>query len=415
MSILIYPACPQYTKRAEEIKSSLTPYYQAVSENHDGIKRLCLGDSPSSLHVVQGDFLILSDSEKQNDASFLASLKEKGVWILIGQLENTPSQALCHDILWPPQALSTQAFHLASNSDHQQSEEDFIAALLVFLEFGFSPIDALCLSRAFCNKASQKKKHSQYNDFWSIELEFFPKVKGLVAPPLLPFASTQKIQLTTPEENTSKQIESLGLYPVVPNARWIERLLSMGISTIQLRLKTGGPAYLRTQIQKAVDISRRYPNARLFINDYWEYALETGAYGVHLGQEDLLALPADALNKLSNAGLRLGISTHGYYEMLVAHHFSPSYIALGAVFPTTTKIMPSFPQGLQRLALYTQLMQARYPLVAIGGISLETLPAVLKTNVAAVSVVRAITEAPDWRSATLDLMECFKKHEEQTA
>jgi thiamine-phosphate pyrophosphorylase len=114
---------------------------------------------------------------------------------------------------------------------------------------------------------------------------------------------------------------------------------------------------------------------------------------VHLGQEDMQEAP---LEKIRSAGLRLGLSTHGYAEMLLADRHSPSYIALGAVFPTTLKRMVTAPQGLGRLERYAQLMQD-YPLVAIGGIDLERLPAVVKTGVGSVAVVRAITgsESPE--------------------
>jgi thiamine-phosphate pyrophosphorylase len=127
----------------------------------------------------------------------------------------------------------------------------------------------------------------------------------------------------------------------------------------------------------------------LFINDHWEEAIAAGAYGVHLGQEDMQEAP---LEKIRSAGLRLGLSTHGYAEMLLADRHSPSYMALGAVFPTTLKRMVTEPQGLGRLERYAQLMH-HYPLVAIGGIDLERLPAVVKTGVGSVAVVRAITES----------------------
>jgi thiamine-phosphate pyrophosphorylase len=55
---------------------------------------------------------------------------------------------------------------------------------------------------------------------------------------------------------------------------------------------------------------------------------------------------ADAnLDLIREAGLRLGISTHGYAEMVHADRFCPSYIAMGAIFPTNLKQMPTAPQG----------------------------------------------------------------------
>ena len=109
------------------------------------------------------------------------------------------------------------------------------------------------------------------------------------------------------------------------------------------------------------------------------------------------------------AGLRLGLSTHGYYEMLTALHFRPSYIALGAVFPTTTKVMPTAPQGLARLARYVRLLRGVVPTVAIGGIGGDVLPAVLATGVRSAALVRAVTEAADPAAAVARLQQVFAR------
>jgi thiamine-phosphate pyrophosphorylase len=182
--------------------------------------------------------------------------------------------------------------------------------------------------------------------------------------------------------------KQLGLYAVLPNAEWIARMAQAGISTVQLRFKSNDKAAVAKEVAVSV-AAMRGTNTLLFINDHWEEAIAAGAYGVHLGQEDMQEAP---LEKIRSAGLRLGLSTHGYKEMLLADRHSPSYIALGAVFPTTLKRMVTEPQGLGRLERYAQLMQ-NYPLVAIGGIDLERLPAVVKTGVGSVAVVRAITES----------------------
>jgi len=110
---------------------------------------------------------------------------------------------------------------------------------------------------------------------------------------------------------------------------------------------------------------------------------------------------ADAIR---DAGLRLGLSTHDNMEMDRALSARPSYIALGHVFPTQTKQMPSAPQGLEQLAAHIKTL-GDYPTVAIGGISLERVPAVLKTGVGSIAVVSAITQATDWRAATVQLLE----------
>lgn len=191
----------------------------------------------------------------------------------------------------------------------------------------------------------------------------------------------------------------LGLYPVVDSVAWIERLLSAGVKTLQLRIKDKHDHEVEADVIAAIALGRRY-DARLFINDYWRLAIKHQAYGVHLGQEDLETTDLEAIRA---AGLRLGVSTHDDMEIDVALAARPSYIALGHVFPTQTKQMPSAPQGLEQLARHIERLD--YPTVAIGGISLERAPAVLATGVGSIAVVSAITQADDWQVATAELLQ----------
>ncbi|WNY89082.1 thiamine phosphate synthase [Leclercia adecarboxylata] len=192
----------------------------------------------------------------------------------------------------------------------------------------------------------------------------------------------------------------LGLYPVVDSVAWIERLLAAGVKTIQLRIKDKQDDEVEADVVAAIALGRRY-DARLFINDYWRLAIKHQAYGVHLGQEDLETTELEAIRA---AGLRLGVSTHDDMEIDVALAARPSYIALGHVFPTQTKQMPSAPQGLEQLARHIDRL-GDYPTVAIGGISLERAPAVLATGVGSIAVVSAITHADDWQAATTQLLQ----------
>ena len=191
----------------------------------------------------------------------------------------------------------------------------------------------------------------------------------------------------------------LGLYPVVDSVTWIERLLEAGVRTLQLRIKDKQDSEVEADIIAAIALGQRY-NARLYINDYWRLAIKHGAYGVHLGQEDL---DTTDLNAIRTARLRLGVSTHDDMEIDVALAVRPSYIALGHVFPTQTTQMPSAPQGLAQLAAHIKRL-GDYPTVAIGGISLERAPSVLATGVGSIAVVSAITQAADWHTATKQLL-----------
>jgi thiamine-phosphate pyrophosphorylase len=194
----------------------------------------------------------------------------------------------------------------------------------------------------------------------------------------------------------------LGLYAVLPDAQWVARMAQAGVTTVQLRFKSDDKAAVAKEVAAAVAAVEN-TNTLLFINDHWEEAIAQGAYGVHLGQEDMQEAP---IEKIRAAGLRLGLSTHGYAEMLLADRYSPSYIALGAVFPTTLKRMQTAPQGLGRLERYVQLMR-HYPLVAIGGIDLQRLPDVMKTGVGSVAVVRAITESESPEKTALLFQQCM--------
>jgi len=156
---------------------------------------------------------------------------------------------------------------------------------------------------------------------------------------------------------------------------------------------------VRREVLAAVEAVRG-TSSLLFINDHWREAIAAGAYGVHLGQEDMEIADFAAIKA---AGLRLGLSSHGYAEMVRADRMSPSYIAMGAVYPTTLKRMATAAQGPGRLAAYARLMR-NYPGVGIGGISAAELPAIKATGVGSLAVVRAITAQSDPEQAAQDLM-----------
>lgn len=193
--------------------------------------------------------------------------------------------------------------------------------------------------------------------------------------------------------------KALGLYAVMPDAESVARLARAGVPTLQLRFKSPDEAQVRAQVRAAVEAVRG-TGALLFVNDHWREAIDAGAYGVHLGQEDLDHADLGAIRA---AGLRLGLSTHGYAEMLRADRLSPSYIAMGAVYATTLKDMPTAPQGPARLAAYARLLRD-HALVAIGGIDEASFAEVLPSGVGSVAVVRAIMAAPDPAAAAQRLM-----------
>ncbi|ABS76856.1 thiamine phosphate synthase [Coxiella burnetii] len=180
---------------------------------------------------------------------------------------------------------------------------------------------------------------------------------------------------------------SFGFYPIVDSVEWVERLLSYGVRTIQLRIKNASPQKIKKAVIESVALARHY-QAKLFINDYWKLAIEAGAYGVHLGQEDLETADLSAIRA---ANLRLGISTHTLYELSRAHAIQPSYVAFGPIYETYSKPMPYSARGLEWLRYWCEI--SPYPVVAIGGINLNRLESVLNAGAVNVAVISAVTKS----------------------
>lgn len=356
---IFWPPADELTEAAEGIRARLGEWPRAGTA-----WRICLTppDAPGA-----GDLIVAAADETDEGCASPA----RAAWLAAGAgVIETGAGGACL-------ALAGQRYPLEGTP-----AEDWLAALASFLDCGFEPHDALVLALAW-----RDGDETRGDDAWPVELDRFPRIRALPAAPARRFPDCPA---------------RLGLYAVVPSAQWVERLLELGVQTVQLRIKNekdAPPARLAGEIARSVEAGKRH-GARVFINDHWREAIAAGAYGVHLGQEDLDTADLDAI---AAAGLRLGLSTHGYYEMLRALHYAPSYLAFGAVFPTATKTLPSAPQGLARLARYVQLVGGRVPLVAIGGITLETLSAVMNTGVGSAAVVRAITAAPDAAQAVAAL------------
>lgn len=179
----------------------------------------------------------------------------------------------------------------------------------------------------------------------------------------------------------------MGVYPIVDRAEQLQNLYSAGITTAQLRVKDLCGDALEQEIREAIRISEVY-GARLFINDHWELALKHRAYGVHLGQEDIVEANIHAI---SHAGIRLGISTHTQEEIAKIECYNPSYIAIGPLFETHSKKLSYNTVGLKALKAWSTHLSC--PLVVIGGIGSENIEAVVATgSVDGVAVISAVLE-----------------------
>jgi thiamine-phosphate pyrophosphorylase len=271
--------------------------------------------------------------------------------------------------------------------DNEHATDHYeLAGMVAAIEMGFIECDAKVLGKAWSRMVHQDGGFNPFN--WPSRPEHFD---------LLPW--TRNMNPNAFAECPKR----LGLYAVMPDAEWVKRMVDAEVPTVQLRLKSEDKKHIHKQIAQSVKAVQG-SKTLLFVNDFWEQAIEAGAYGVHLGQEDLEVADLEAIR---SAGLRLGLSTHGYAEMVYADRFCPSYIAMGAVFPTNLKKMATAPQGLGRLYKYAKLM-SHYPLVAIGGIDEGSIHAVAQSGVGSVAVVRAISGASNPEAAVKHLQDLMK-------
>ena len=178
-------------------------------------------------------------------------------------------------------------------------------------------------------------------------------------------------------------------YLIVNSAKWIERLLPVGLPLVQLRVKDLDADRTQDEIHKSLTLCRQ-AGATLVVNDHWHAAIRCGADWVHLGQEDLDTADIPALRK---ARIRFGISTHTPAELDRALALEPDYIALGPVYEARGKAVDYPTLGLDGIRLWRQRLSC--PLVAIGGLTLETAPAAFAAGADSVCVITDVLAAAD--------------------
>ena len=279
------------------------------------------------------------------------------------------------------------------------------SSIACLLSKSYALNDAIVVSKALISAAIRKA----VSHFGQYKLYFSPaKNKHLFPLKDLPKVYKKSDQLHCQYHFKRCDKLSLGIYPVVDSVQWLKKLIPLGISTLQLRIKDKQQQAVESDIIDAINYAKQY-KVRLFINDYWQLALKHKAYGIHLGQEDLDRLSNADLNAIAKAGCHLGISTHSYTEVARAHAIKPSYLALGPIFATTSKVMPWIPQGVKAVENWVDLFGNHYPLVAIGGINLERAKALQQTGIGSVAMISEITQAENYTQTTQALMDIFKK------
>lgn len=171
------------------------------------------------------------------------------------------------------------------------------------------------------------------------------------------------------------------------------RLLAAAPCCLQLRAKAAGARSLEVAGQLLVPLCRA-AGVPFCINDRLDVALAVGADVVHLGQDDLPL--ADAQRVRAAAGrpdLVIGFSTHNPAQAVAAASAGADYIGFGPVFGTRSKANPDPIVGLETLAEVCRAVAV--PVVAIGGITLESVPLVAGAGASAAALIAAIDAAPD--------------------
>src|SRR5712692_7794847 len=146
---------------------------------------------------------------------------------------------------------------------------------------------------------------------------------------------------------------------------WADRLAGAGVEIIQYRAKSLTSRKLFLSCREIASLSRSKP-FRLIINDRADIAAMVGAGGVHVGRQDL---GVEDARQVCGAGCWVGVSTHTLEQVREAAGTSTDYIAVGPIFPTSTKEDHEPVVGVDFARRARELTSK--PLVAIGGITAE--------------------------------------------
>jgi thiamine-phosphate pyrophosphorylase len=175
---------------------------------------------------------------------------------------------------------------------------------------------------------------------------------------------------------------SLTPEPVV----FARKLADAGVQLIQLRDKRGSSRKIHEQARELMSLQSS--GVRIIVNDRPDIAAIAGAAGVHVGQDDL---PVEDARKICRPPLWVGVSTHNLNQLREADATSADYIAVGPIFPTSTKENPDPVVGLDLLRAARQL--TRKPLVAIGGVTVESSAEVFAAGADSVAVIKDLARA----------------------
>jgi thiamine-phosphate pyrophosphorylase len=175
--------------------------------------------------------------------------------------------------------------------------------------------------------------------------------------------------------------------------------VAAGVRVVQYRQKQGSTRELVAEARQLRQLCRRI---RFLVNDRVDLALEVGADGVHLGQEDM---PYSEARKLMGPDKIIGVTVHTVAEALAAQAAGADYLGVSPIFATATKADAGAPTGVALLAEIRR--QVTLPLVAIGGITLAKAPAVIAAGADAVCAITAVVTRPEVKAEINKFQELF--------
>ena len=166
-------------------------------------------------------------------------------------------------------------------------------------------------------------------------------------------------------------------------ARTVCELDQAGVTLLQLRAKNTLPDQLLPDAEAIR--SAAPPTMRLILNDHAQLLIQTGFHGVHLGQSDL---PIAQARAQLGPEIRIGLSTHTPAQTALGSASVADYLAIGPIFPTTSK--PDAEPVLGLAGLRAARANTAKPLVAIGGITLANAPSVWEAGADSVAILSAL-------------------------
>jgi len=157
--------------------------------------------------------------------------------------------------------------------------------------------------------------------------------------------------------------------------RLIHAAVDAEVPLFQIREKTLSARALYEVVVRAVSVTRD-SKTRLIVNDRVDVARAAGADGVQLTAR---SLPASIVRRVCGPELLIGVSTHSREEAQAARDGGADFVLFGPVFETESKRAFGPPQGLDKLRAVTRALD-EFPVLAIGGITLENIPACLSAG-----------------------------------